>query len=91
MENSILYTDLMNESLEFRSAVCLLPLIAVQRVHQPCDQPGWEDGGVSFVEVLEISQRVQPPWTQNIDEPAQEEESRGKILHSDLEPWAADA
>lgn len=30
MENSILYSDLMNEPLEFRSTVRLLPLVAVQ-------------------------------------------------------------
>lgn len=50
-----LHVNLMDESLEFGSSVGLLPLVAMQRVHQPCDQPGGEDGGVGFVEVLEIS------------------------------------
>lgn len=69
----------MNEPLEFRPPVRLLPLIAVQRVHQPRDQSGREDGGVSFVEVLEISQRIKPPGTQNVDEAAQEVEPGGRI------------
>lgn len=72
----------MDESLEFRPPVGLLPLVAVQRLHQPRHQPGGEDGRVGFVEVLEISQRVQPPPTQDIDKAAQEVQSRGQSVTS---------
>lgn len=72
----------MDESLEFRSPVGQLPLVAMQRVHQPRDQPGGEDGSVGFVEVLEINQCVQPAGTQNIDKTAQEVQSRGRNVTS---------
>lgn len=77
-----LHDNLMDESLEFWSPLGLLPLVAMQRVHQPRDQPGGEDGSVGFVEVLEISQRVQPPRTQHIDKATQEEQSRGQDVTS---------
>lgn len=68
-------TDLEDESIELRSSVSLLPLISVQWVHEPCDQLCGEDGGVRPVEVLEITQSIQPPKTQCVDETTQIVES----------------
>lgn len=74
-------TDLEDESLKFRSSLSLMPLVSVQWVHEPCDHLCGEDGGVCLVEVLEITQSIQSPWTQCVDETTQEVEStEGKLL-----------
>lgn len=62
---------LEDESLEFRSSVSLLCLISVQWVHQPFDQLRGKDSCVSLVEVLEVTQSIQTPRTQCVDETTQ--------------------